>query len=155
MSDKVEIYILTSGEYSDYSINAVFTDKVVAERIAEEGGYNLEVWVADEGIENVRAGLFPYNVHGWLDEDELIVLGLLPGRNIRNDATIHHPYDQRKPRTVLEKVGSHEFMVHPKLPYFTTWLNAKDKDHALKIASERKAKLRHDYHAFGTERMEF
>lgn len=42
MSSKQEVYIVTSGEYSDYRIEAVFTDKALAERHAERLSGSVE-----------------------------------------------------------------------------------------------------------------
>lgn len=51
----MKIYIVTSGEYSDYSIDSVFTDKAKAEacvelrnRASNYSVYDIEEWEADE-----------------------------------------------------------------------------------------------------------
>lgn len=53
----MKIYIVTSGEYSDYSINAVFTDKAKAEAFVEIknrgsrwSSCDIEEWDADEEL---------------------------------------------------------------------------------------------------------
>lgn len=46
---KTEIYVVTSGCYSEYSIEAVFTDKKLAEQYADEDSErSIEVYVANE-----------------------------------------------------------------------------------------------------------
>ena len=44
----MEIYIATSGEYSDYGIEEVFTDKKQAELYCATHGYCLEIYKADK-----------------------------------------------------------------------------------------------------------
>ena len=39
------IYVLTDGDYSDYHIEAVFTNKEKAEKIAEEYGFDMEEYI--------------------------------------------------------------------------------------------------------------
>lgn len=48
-----KIYIVTSGEYSDYSINAMFTTKEKAVEYVEQHGtdYNIEEYNLDEEVE--------------------------------------------------------------------------------------------------------
>ena len=48
-----KIYIVTSGEYSDYSIDAVFTTKEKAVEYVEQHGtdYNIEKYNLDEEVE--------------------------------------------------------------------------------------------------------
>lgn len=50
---KKKIYIVTSGEYSDYSIDAVFTTKEKAVDYVEQHGtdYNIEEYNLDEEVE--------------------------------------------------------------------------------------------------------
>ena len=53
----MKIYIVSSGEYSDYSINSVFTDKAKAEacveirnRASNYSVYGIEEWDADQTL---------------------------------------------------------------------------------------------------------
>lgn len=43
-----KVYIMTSGEYSDYHIDAVFSDKELANKIATEQGCMIEEWNIDD-----------------------------------------------------------------------------------------------------------
>lgn len=46
-----EVYILTSGEYSEYGIVAVFLDKEKAEEYASQHPYisRVETWTIEDG----------------------------------------------------------------------------------------------------------
>lgn len=66
------IYVVTSGEYSDYSICAVFSTKELAEEYVAFGtqhkqfgytGADIEEWELDQGSEQVRAGVSCYQVY--------------------------------------------------------------------------------------------
>ena len=72
------IYVVTSGEYSDYGIRAVFTDKNAAEKYVEqlntplhEGEYmseydvaRIEEWTADEKVGMIRRMVYLCNSDG-------------------------------------------------------------------------------------------
>lgn len=62
-----EIYIVTSGCYSDYRIEAVFTSKADAEALAatdadECTGYCVETYELDAVADKARQGLTPWEV---------------------------------------------------------------------------------------------
>lgn len=49
------IYVVTSGDYSDYSIDAVFTDKSLAEDFADTSlDYRIEEYTANEKVEKTE-----------------------------------------------------------------------------------------------------
>lgn len=49
-----KIYIVTSGEYSEYGINAVFSTKEKANAYIQQNGteYNIEEYILDEEVKN-------------------------------------------------------------------------------------------------------
>lgn len=47
-----EVYIITSGEYEDYHICAVFSERHKAEEIVDELCGEIEVWNLDDGNTN-------------------------------------------------------------------------------------------------------
>lgn len=111
----MKIYIVTYGEYSDYSISAVFTDKVKAEAYTEiqnRGSrymnYGIEEWDADQTL--------PFEVRSVRFYPELIRIGKGAGyagepRAERVEGTM---VVQVMPETILNKVvgvdGTEMFM---------------------------------------------
>lgn len=101
----MKIYIVTYGEYSDYSISAVFTDKAKAEAYAEiqnRGSrymtYGVEEWDADQAL--------PFEVRSVRFYPELIRLGKRAGyagapRVERVEGTMKV---QAMPETIIHKV---------------------------------------------------
>lgn len=101
----MKIYIVTYGEYSDYSISAVFTDKVKAEAYTEiqnRGSrymiYGIEEWDADQAL--------PFEVRSVRFYPELIRQGKRAGyagapRAERVEGTMKV---QVMPETVINKV---------------------------------------------------
>lgn len=67
----MKIFIVTSGQYSDYTIEAVFTSKALAERLvasyfpAKDG--RIEEYEADALEGHLKRGLVEYMVHMNLD----------------------------------------------------------------------------------------
>ena len=70
------IYVITSGEYSDYCVDSVWTDKVEAERICAlynrgrlYSDYRIETYPLNEfGREDGRVGFivkYDINIHGY------------------------------------------------------------------------------------------
>lgn len=61
MNKEMKIYVVTSGEYSDYSIDAVFTDKAMAEKYADEGD---AFYGCDRRIEEFNANECGFRTEG-------------------------------------------------------------------------------------------
>jgi len=142
----MKIYIVTSGEYSDYSIDAIYTDEAVAKRLKAEG-FRIEEWESDEAIDRVKQGYMPYTLYAWLDEDGFRISTQLPYTYYRETAYITTKViDWNSPKMNGE---------NQRREQFTTWTWAKDKDHAIKVAAERKAKLVYAYHEHGQTQMDF
>ena len=64
-----EIFVVTSGEYSDYSINAVFSTKEKAEKYVvattdEYSHYNIETYKIDECEGAIRRTVFRTEMPG-------------------------------------------------------------------------------------------
>ena len=67
-----EIFVVTSGEYSGYSIEAVFSTRDKAELYIKNYGNNypwtcmeIEVYNLDEGVSHISKGKLAYQV--WMD----------------------------------------------------------------------------------------
>lgn len=75
------IYVVTRGDYSDYRIYAVFTERELAElwigaREADEyDPYTIEEWPENPNVEYLRAGLKVYEVYMDQNGDNTVKLG--------------------------------------------------------------------------------
>ena len=58
----MKIFIVTSGEYSDYHIDGVFTDKGLAMIFTQKFGGDIEEWDANPFSKELRAGYSPFLV---------------------------------------------------------------------------------------------
>ena len=115
------IYIVTCGDYSDYSIRGVFADKALAKRCVELGTDSwgtpeIEEWEADK-LDDPHPGLLPYQV-----------------------------LMTREGAAEVERETSTCAAVRPWEPYgngkqVSFSIFAKDKAHAVKVAGERRAQL--------------
>jgi hypothetical protein len=121
----MKVYIITKGDYSDYHICAVTTDKKKAEMLRK--AYNdLDGWR--------KARIETYDTDTFLTEIE-------NGLKLYN-CTMEH----NKPMVIhevdLDYMNSHDFNVRYK--HYTYWVYvwAKDEEHALKIASDKIAEYK-------------
>lgn len=118
------IYIVTSGEYSDYGINAIFDAQEKAEAyIAYERTHrkywrpNIEEWELNEGYDPISRGLTCFQVRF---EDAT-----------KGDAKAEATYSSREEE-------HHYFSRTTERTVYYTWVWAKDEASALKIANERR-----------------
>ena len=123
-----KIYVVTSGEYSDYRIEAMFTSKRVAEKFADNGtdfdAAEVETYTLNEGADKIRQGLKHFNLEMDRDGTALFIGNRLPSAHVRTRILAAYTYgDTYKPRRLEMSV----------------W--AKDKNHAAKIANEKRTLL--------------
>lgn len=123
MNEQREIYVVTSGEYSDYGICGVFDDRTLADAFAEKcsGTYaeaGVEVWPLNPHADDLRAGHDPYFV-----------------RMKRTGDTM----EARRVDAGSRAVGA-VMALDVNGDGFTTCF-ARDEQHAVKIANERRAQL--------------
>lgn len=113
------IYVLTDGDYSDYHIEAVFTNKEKAEKIAEEYGFDMEEYIN---------GKIDYDGHYYSVElnqlGEVISTYSYPS-NSKNFE--HHITLRRYDKEFGEKVYNITFPI---------FLKKKNENKAIKIVSE-------------------
>jgi len=60
---KNTIYVVTSGEYSDYGIDAIFTSKELAQKFVDSfnsGYFNIEEWDLDPNATHLKQNRKPY-----------------------------------------------------------------------------------------------
>lgn len=118
-----KIYIVTSGEYSDYGIDAVFTTKEKAVDYVEQygTGYNIEEYNLDEEVvEETKL---------WGIEFEI------ESHEIKMASPITFNIDKRKDTCKVSEYLSSK-------PYITFYIEANTMDRAIKIASERFASVK-------------
>lgn len=113
-----EVYVVTSGEYSSYQIEAVFDNMETAEMIARlfyDGRVETyELNPSMPGEDKIRNGLFPFRV--WMSKDG-------SGDAFRMDA------------------DDFESQIHIYLGRLNIHVWAKDREHALKIANEKRGMI--------------
>lgn len=112
-------YVVTSGEYSEYHICGVYLDKERAERSAELYNGEIEEWLIDEMPDA------PVGMVGWEVE-------------IRRDGTVVRAEVCRVTEVdnrfaIIKNLASEQ-----KPKYGMTTMFARDRDHAIKIANERR-----------------
>lgn len=126
------IYIVTSGSYSDYGINAAFTDKALAERYLADHAHNndeqIEEYEADPTGWIPPAGMEYFSVKLARNGDVLECRGwgkVGPDNGAEDPVTKGYCYD-------------HNHTLH-RCVATSCW--ARDKEHAIKIVGERRARF--------------
>lgn len=118
----MKVYVITSGEYSEYHICAVTLDKEYAETLSKLfGDYrsdkaNIEIWDTDTKI-NFTPGMVPYRV-------------VFEGTKVVTCCRI----------SIKEFYEEDRIWMYEDRGYVT--LEAVDEKHAIKIASDMYAKYR-------------
>lgn len=121
-----KIYIVTSGEYSEYEINAVFTTRKKAEEYVQQHGtdYNIEEYNLDEEVEK--------KTQLWS-----IVFCIEDGKF--DEA---HPISYNKNEKVDTCSIFDSFGYRKKESYIFFYVDADSMDRAVKIARERFAAVK-------------
>lgn len=121
-----KIYIVTSGEYSDYRINAVFTTKEKAVDYVEQHGtdYNIEEYNLDE---DVKKKTQLWNIVFCVEN------GKLYGAN---------PTSYNKNKLIDTCSMFKIFNGKAEWHYINFYIDADSMDRAIKIASERFASVK-------------
>ena len=124
MSEPKDVYVVTDGEYSDYRILDVFDDRALAERYCDAHGidasHHIDTYTLNAVPDEVRQGLSSLLVR-WDGEKFLAEKTTL-------SASDDEPYlpCQTRRDGVARDYG-----------WTTCW--ARDEEHAIKIATERRA----------------
>lgn len=125
-----KIYIVTSGEYSDYRIDAVFSKKEKAVEYVEQNGtrYNIEEYNLDEEVEK-KTQL--WSIEFCVEDGKLCEASPTS-------------YDRNK---VIDTCFIFDtFGYRKKIPYIRFYVDADAMDSAVKIARERFASVKsNDY----------
>ena len=130
----MKVYIISSGKYSDYTIDAVTLDKEEAERMVNV--------FPEERIQTYDTDDFPKiltNDPYWICEYNLPTRNI-DGEIIYNESIeiyqedYYYPYDLKELNKVINKTTFNE-----SLYGFRMYIQAKDKDHAAKIFYDKVA----------------
>lgn len=119
----MKVYIVTSGEYSDYHIDRVFSTRKKAQEFLDhigKAGFNIEEYDVDE---KTPRGVFSYQV----------IIPDYSGRKTR--VSLQEPF------TEYEK-DAFRYTLDPYNEAYCFNIQAKDAPHAIKIASERLMQIR-------------
>lgn len=129
----MKIYIITCGEYSDYSILAAFLDKTKAEAFAQKYNRGIDYDPDKAEVEEYEEGVpFDFNtqdiyeVRFYYDKDK--------GPDVTKTELSDSFMYQNIPRVVMPRVN-----VYSSWAYLVT-VAAKDEEHAFKIACDTLAK---------------
>lgn len=115
-----KIWIVTSGNYSDYHIVSVFSSQELADKFAaHDKDRSVEEYEIDLHAEQIRSGLNTFYVR----------------MNRDGDGSVY----SRDPDDEVELSLSDTPRAEGRVLYGTVW--AEGKQHALKIANEKRAQL--------------
>lgn len=115
----MKVYVITSGDYSDYHICAVTLDKEKAEKYAE----HIDTGYQDVNVEEYDTDhIDTYMKYGKSFHVEIYMPGF----------RIDYVYGNEHERA--ERIFPHNYTM------YGVDVNAKDKDHAVKVATDRLAK---------------
>lgn len=145
-----KVYVITSGEYSDYTIRAVTPSKERAEKLKRYYSYDCHGYDAE--IEE-------FDINEPCDDlDDLVPVYYV--RIYRNDececkqmAWMHEKTRKliNRNRKTVDDLGDCTLDIDPTAPrrlylLFEWYGSAKDEEHALKIAQDKRAKLLEKYY---------
>jgi len=119
---KKKVYICTSGEYSDYGIDAVFDNKADADEFCATFGnnYQIEEWpLGSKSLAPARRGLMPYLIRMTIKGEVF---------EITKKTSIYY----------AENASKKYFSSDGENIVTSVW--ARDEKHAVKIANERRTK---------------
>ena len=122
MTEQKIIYVVTDGYYSDYQIKGVFDDETLAEQFRLHFGYHsVEEYVLNLSAPQLRAGLQVYEVR------------------MAHDGTVQYVKRCSDPPNNTVEFWGDDSCMHTEM-----W--AKDEQHAVKIANERRAQVLDNNH---------
>lgn len=107
-----KVYIVTSGDYSGYAIDAVFDDKAMAEQLVRVYGGRVETWPLNQLVDPLTSGKRMFGV------------ALNPDGSVKD-------------ATQFSYLASPQFSCRKDGTYWAGW--ATDERHAVKIAQDKRA----------------
>ena len=122
----MKVYIVTSGDYSDYGIDAVFTNKKTAEVFAGKINGEVEIWETS-----------PSNLIDKLTHNKIFCVRMNKEGN--TDLVMEEDFGSYEIKNAIEKKT--EIFKAVDGYCMITYMFAKDEKHAVKIANERRIQL--------------
>ena len=122
----MKVYIVTSGDYSDYGIDAVFTNKKTAEVFAGKIGGEVEIWE-----------ISPSDLIDKITHNKIFCVRMNKEGN--TDLVMEEDFDSGDIKNAMEKKT--EIFKAVDGYSMITYMFAKDEKHAVKIANERRVQL--------------
>lgn len=120
----MKIFVVSSGEYSDYRIYAVYTDEAMAQRQAQVAKGDVEEWESDQPIsEHEQPGMLCFQGDIEVESGTMYVHQCWPGQAMQ----------------VINKAYSFGTHGRPEVLFVRCW--ARDAEHAGKIMVERRQEL--------------
>ncbi len=133
-----KVYVCTSGEYSDYHIDTVFDNKEDAEEFCEKFGDMIEEYEINVITPILRTGFKRYIVcldrDGNTPFDSGSNIEQLKYLNIGNLKTVVHFNEGEKEKYPCSRLI-------PNTEYILVTCFAKNEEHALKIANEKRTEI--------------
>ena len=122
----MKVFIVTSGCYSDYAIDAVFTNEKTAEVYADKIDGEVEMWETS-----------PSNLIDKITHNKIFVVRMNKEGN--TDLVMEEDFDSHEIENAIEKKT--EIFKAVDGYCMITYMFAKDEKHAVKIANERRVQL--------------
>lgn len=121
----MKVYVVTDGEYSDYHIVAIFTDKKAANEYNKEMllNENSVLTMETDVVEKSPVGLYPYEVYMEYDGAVKILRRM--------------SIDNFKPGETLLNFKNGEKIEN----YLSARVYAKNEEHAVKIVNEKRTQM--------------
>ena len=132
MSEKEVIWVVDSGEYSDYGVGAIFTEEKLAKDWVEVRGlkgrdYRVGEWELNPTVYKIPVGFIPYQASIRIDGK----ISILEAREDYQD----NPLIMGTHKAMNRRFAKSDYGV-------SCYFMARDKAHATKIASELHTKHR-------------
>lgn len=135
----MDVYLLASGSYEDYHIISVFSDEELATKIANELGSDnfwVETYELDADAEYVRNGLYCYFVE-MRDNGDV--------NQVKIQESYYRLTTMKWSNPFFIEIQDHHFnkerMGGVGARWMWIYLLARDEDHAIEIANEKRIEL--------------
>ena len=122
----MKVFIVTSGCYSDYAIDAVFTNEKTAGLYADKIDGEVEIWE-----------ISPSNLIDKLTHNKIFCVRM--NKEGKTDLVMEEDFDSHEIKNAIEKKT--EIFKAVDGDCMITYMFAKDEKHAVKIANERRVQL--------------
>jgi len=127
------VFIVSSGDHSDYHDDAVFSDKTIADKFVENYGGDVVTWELDPAERELKEGWMVFEIIMSMEGDTI--------------CCDERPYNKEAFFQAWDKVTdvsciAYNDVIDSDKPMLHTFVIARDKMHAVKIANERRIKYK-------------